>query len=177
MTKPITCSHEGIRATTSATAHRKSPRTLLAIALFKLVKGILLIAVGIGAIKLLHKDVAQTVLHWVDVLRVDRDNRFIHGLLIRAFSISPNQLKATSIGTFVYAGLLLTEGVGLLLRKRWAEYFTIITTGGLVPLELYELREHVTAAKLGVMIVNLAVVVYLVARVRKAGYSLPLFKR
>jgi uncharacterized membrane protein (DUF2068 family) len=149
-------------------ADRKHPRTLLAIALFKLVKGILLIAVGIGAFELVHKDVAQTALHWVDVLRVDPDNRFIHGLLTRAFSISPKQLKATSIGTFVYAGLLLTEGIGLLLRKRWAEYFTIITTGGLVPLELYELSKHVTVAKLGVLIVNVAIVVYLVARIRSS---------
>ena len=89
---------------------RQRPVTLLLIALFKLAKGILLVLVGIGALKLLHKDVAQTVLHWVDVLRVDPDNRFIHGVLSRAFSISPKQLKATSIGTFIYAGLLLTEG-------------------------------------------------------------------
>jgi len=148
-------------------ANRKSPKTLLAIAFFKLVKGVLLIAVGIGALKLLHKDVAQIVLHWVDVLRVDPDNRFIHGALSRALSISPKQLKATSVGTFVYAGLLLTEGTGLLLRKRWAEYFTIITTGGLIPLELYELSRHVTAAKIAVLIVNAGIVAYLVVRVRR----------
>jgi uncharacterized membrane protein (DUF2068 family) len=148
-------------------ANRKNPRILLAIAVFKLVKGVLLVAVGIGALKLLHKDVAQTVLDWVDVLRVDPDNRFIHGVLSHAFSISPKQLKAASVGTFIYAGLLLTEGTGLLLGKRWAEYFTIITTGGLVPLELYELSRHITAAKIGVLIVNVAIVAYLVARVRK----------
>ena len=150
-------------------ASGKDPGTLLAIALFKLIKGVLLIAVGIGAFKLLHKNMAQTVLRWVDVLRVDPDNRFINGILNRAFSISPNQLKATGIGTFVYAGLLLMEGTGLLLRKRWAEYFTIITTGGLVPLELYELSEHITTIKVGVLIVNVAIVVYLVARVRRTG--------
>ncbi len=148
-------------------AARKSPKTLLAIALFKLVKGVLLIAVGIGALRLLHRDLQQTVLHWVDVLRVDPDNRFIHGALTRVLSISPKQLKATSIGTFIYAGLLLTEGTGLLLRKLWAEYFTIVTTGGLIPLEPYELSRHVTAAKIAVLIVNVAIVVYLVARVRK----------
>ena len=148
-------------------ARSKSPKTLLAIAVFKLVKGFLLIAVGIGALRLLHKDVAQTVLHWVDVLRVDPDNRFIHGVLTSAFSISTKQLKATSIGTFIYAGLLLTEGTGLVLRKRWAEYFTIITTGGLVPLELYELSRHVTAAKFVILAVNVAIVVYLVVRVRR----------
>jgi uncharacterized membrane protein (DUF2068 family) len=152
-------------------ADRENPKTLLAIAVFKLAKGILLIAVGVGALRLLHKNVAQVALHWVDILRVDPDNRFIHGVLTRAFSISPKELKATSVGTFIYAALLLTEGTGLLLRKRWAEYFTIISTGGLIPLELYELSRRVTLAKILVLIVNVAIVVYLAARVRMKAAS------
>lgn len=137
------------------------------IALFKLIKGLLLVAVGIGALKLLHRDLADTLTHWVDILRVDPDNRFIHAALTRVLSVSPKQLKVTSVGTFVYAALLLTEGTGLLLRKRWAEYFTIITTGGLLPLEVYELSKHISAAKIVVLAVNLAIVVYLVVRVRQ----------
>ena len=138
------------------------------IALFKLLKGILLVAAGVGALKLLHKDVFETVSHWADILRVDPDNGFIHGLISRVLSISPNQLKAASVGTFVYAALLLTEGTALLLRKRWAEYFTIITTAGLIPLEIYEITRHATAAKTGVLIINVAIVVYLVLRVRRS---------
>jgi uncharacterized membrane protein (DUF2068 family) len=149
----------------------QGPKTLLAIAAFKLVKGALLVAVGIGAIKLLHRDVADTVMHWVDILRVDPDNRFIHGLLTRVLWVTPKQLKLASVGTFVYAGLLLTEGAGLLLQKGWAEYFTIITTGALVPLEVYELVRHVTAAKIIVLIINVAIVVYLVVRVRSRSRS------
>nr|ADC35846.1 hypothetical protein [uncultured bacterium 89] len=145
----------------------KNPKTLLLIALFKLLKGVLLVVVGIGALRLLHRDLAETVMHWVNVLRVDPDNRIIHRLLTRVVSISPAQLKATSVGTFIYAGLLLTEGTGLLLRKRWAEYFTIITTGGLIPLELYEISKHATMAKFAVLIVNLAILAYLVMHVRK----------
>jgi uncharacterized membrane protein (DUF2068 family) len=145
----------------------KNNKTLLAIALFKLFKGVLLVAVGVGALKLLHKDIAETVVHWVNVLRVDPDNRFIHGLLTRALRVSSKQLVATSIGTFIYAGLLLTEGTGLLLRKRWAEYFTIITTALLIPLEVYELQRHFTVAKIGILIVNVAIVAYLVVHVRR----------
>ena len=140
---------------------------LLLIAIFKLFKGNLLIAVGIGALKLLHRDIAATVMQWVNILRVDPDNRLIHGVLTRALGVSPNQLKALSAGTFIYAGLLLTEGMGLLLRKRWAEYFTIITTGGLIPLELYEISKHMSAGKVMVFLFNVAIVVYLVVRVRR----------
>jgi uncharacterized membrane protein (DUF2068 family) len=134
--------------------------------LFKLAKALLLIIVGVGAIKLLHKDVAETVTHWVDVLGVDPDNRFIHKMAAKAFGITPAQLKAVSAGTFFYASLLLTEGIGLLLRKHWAEYFTVITTAALIPLEIYELVKHLTAPKMAVLTINIAIVWYLIVRLR-----------
>ena len=87
-------------------------------------------------------------------------------MLERVFRVTPKQLKELSVGTFLYAGLFASEGVGLLLRKRWAEYFTIVTTGGLIPLEIYELAQHFTMPKLVVALVNVLIVWYLVARVR-----------
>jgi uncharacterized membrane protein (DUF2068 family) len=139
---------------------------LFLIGLFKLFKAALLIAIGIGAVKFLHKDLATTVLHWAQVLRVDPDNRYVHGLMVKIFRVTPKQLKELSVGTFIYAGLFLTEGVGLLLRKHWAEYFTIITTGAFIPLEIYELVRHFTVTKLVVTVINVLIVWYLVARVR-----------
>jgi len=151
-----------------ATRQKRSP-TLLLIALFKLTKGILLLVAAIGAFRLLHRDVAETINHWVDILRVDPDNRYIHKLLARVLAVTPAQLKAVSAGTFIYAGLLLTEGTGLLLHKRWAEYFTIITTAGLIPLEIYEIVHHLTAAKIWVLIINVAIVVYLIFHVNSGA--------
>ena len=75
-----------------------------------------------------------------------------------------------SAGTFFYAALLGIEGVGLLLRKHWAEYFTIFTTGALLPLEMYELAKHVTMVKIIVLVINAAIVWYLVVRVRSRRY-------
>ena len=139
---------------------------LLLIGLFKLAKAVLLIVVGIGALRLVHKDIADAVNHWVYVLRVDPDNRFIHRFLAKIFTVTPKQLKELSAGTFFYAALLLTEGIGLLLRKHWAEYFTVITTALLLPLEVYELVEKVTAGKVVVFVINVAIVWYLVIRLR-----------
>jgi uncharacterized membrane protein (DUF2068 family) len=146
--------------------NQASSTGILLIGLFKLFKGLLLIAVGVGALKLLHKNVAEIVSHWIDILRVDPDNRFIHATASRLFSVTPNQLKALSVGTFFYAALLLTEGTGLLMRKHWAEYFTVITTAALIPLELYELARHFSWPKIVVLLVNTAIVVYLIARLR-----------
>jgi uncharacterized membrane protein (DUF2068 family) len=144
-----------------------SDKVLLLIALFKLVKGFALLAIGVGVLRLMHRDLEQTVMHWVNLLRVDPENHFIHRLLARIFRVSPKELRTLSIGTFLYAGLFLTEGTGLLLRKRWAEYFTIITTSSLIPLEIYELAHHYTLPKLAVLIFNVAIVAYLVINVRK----------
>jgi uncharacterized membrane protein (DUF2068 family) len=80
--------------------------------------------------------------------------------------VDNHRLEAISAGTFFYAALLLTEGVGLFMRKRWAEYFTIIVTASLVPLEIYELAKKFGLMKLSVLVINIAVVVYLILRVR-----------
>lgn len=149
-------------------AHQRSAKGILIIGLFKLVKGVLLVAVGVGALRLVHKDIAETVLHWVEVLRADPDNRFIHPVLGKLLTVTPKQLEELSVGTFFYAALLLTEGVGLLMRKHWAEYFTVITTAALLPLEIYELAKHFTIAKVIVLLVNVAIVWYLVARLRSS---------
>jgi len=106
------------------------------------------------------------VTHWTQVLRVDPDNRFIHGVLLRILRVTPKQLKELSIGTFFYAGLFAIEGVGLVLRKRWAEYFTIVTTGGLIPLEIFELTRQFTVTRIAVVFVNVLIVCYLMVRVR-----------
>jgi uncharacterized membrane protein (DUF2068 family) len=160
----------GFRKSSEKRGSRQSAKSssfvLILIGLFKLFKALLLIAVGIGAIKLLHKDVVSTVVHWTQLLGVDSDNRFVHGMLVKVFRVTPKQLKELSVGTFLYAGLFASEGVGLLLRKRWAEYLTIVTTSGLIPLEIFELARHFTVTKLVVAFVNVLIVCYLVSRVR-----------
>jgi uncharacterized membrane protein (DUF2068 family) len=159
------------RATLPRKASRQSAQepfsfVLWSIGIFKMMKALLLIAVGIGALRFLHRDLAASVLHWADVLRVDPDNRFLHRILVKIFRVTPRQLRELSVGTFIYAALFATEGMGLLLRKSWAEYFVIITTGLLIPLEVYELVRHFTLVKLAVMVVNVLIVLYLVVRVR-----------
>ncbi len=149
-----------------AAGKQESATTLLLIGLFKLFKGVLLLIVGFGALHLLHRDVSAVVMHWVDLLRVDPDNRYIHRITVRSFGIQAKQLKEISAGTFFYASILLTEGVGLLMRKHWAEWFTVISTGVFIPLEIYEIMQRFTWARVGVFAVNVAIVWYLIDRIR-----------
>jgi uncharacterized membrane protein (DUF2068 family) len=149
--------------------HASGPRTLWVIGCFKLAKGLMLVAVGVGALHMLHKDVADVVAGWFEHVHVDPDNRYADRVLTRLLSVDDRKLKAISLGTFGYAALLLTEGIGLLLRQRWAEYFTVIVTGSFIPLEVYELSRHVTLPRLIVIAVNVAIVWYLVVLLRRGS--------
>jgi uncharacterized membrane protein (DUF2068 family) len=142
-------------------------RGLRLIAAFKLLKACALIAVGVGALRLLHKDVAAIVEHWINMFRVDPHNHFIDLLLTKLSILDDRRLKELSVGTFIYAGIFLVEGVGLALKKRWAEYFTIISTSSLLPIEIYELVRRVSIGKSLALAVNLAVVAYLIFELRR----------
>src|ERR1700716_1322619 len=136
------------------------------IAVFKLLKAVLMIAVGVGALKLLHKVVASILDHWVAMLGLDTGNQYIDRALEKAANLSPNKIKGLGIVSFIYAGLFLTEGIGLWLVKRWAEWFTVIITSSLVPVEVYEIYRRPTPIKILVIIINIAVVGYLLYRIR-----------
>ncbi|PYT97459.1 MAG: DUF2127 domain-containing protein [Acidobacteria bacterium] len=142
-------------------------RGLWIIAAFKLLKACGLIAVGVGALRLLHKDVAAIVVHWINMFGVDPHNQFIDLLLARLSILDDRRLKELSVGTFIYAGIFSVEGVGLALRKRWAEYFTIVTTSSLLPIEIYELVRRASSGRIFALMVNLAVVAYLIFELRR----------
>jgi uncharacterized membrane protein (DUF2068 family) len=146
---------------------RAHGRGLRLIAAFKLLKACALMALGVGALKLLHKDVAAIAEHWINVFQVDPHNHFIDLLLTKLANLDDRRLKELSIGTFVYAGIFLAEGVGLALQKRWAEYFTIITTSSLLPIEIYELARRVSVGRSLALGINLAVVAYLIFELRR----------
>jgi uncharacterized membrane protein (DUF2068 family) len=141
--------------------------TLVLIGAYKLLEAIVLFAVGIGLLRYLHRDISAPVLHWVHILRMDPDNRYMHRILAKVFSVSPKQLRELSVGSFVYSGLRFIEGIGLVLRKRWAEYFVIIVTAIFIPLEIYELTRRFTPIRLGLLLANVAIVLYLARNLRR----------
>lgn len=137
------------------------------IAVFKLVKAALLIAVGISVLKLVHNGSTDALEQWGATLALKPGAHYLDQAVSKIASLPPNRLKDVGFGSFVYAALFLTEGVGLWLGKRWAEWLTTIITASLIPLEIYEIIHHSTAAKGVLLIINLAVVLYLVFRIRK----------
>jgi uncharacterized membrane protein (DUF2068 family) len=136
------------------------------IATLKFLKAALLIATGVGIFKLLHKDLACALEHWITMLGLNPGNQFVEAALTKAANLSPHKVKLLGAGSFIYAGLFLTEGFGLWLARRWGEWVTVIITSSLVPVEIHEIFRHLNVIKILVLITNLAVVAYLVYRIR-----------
>jgi uncharacterized membrane protein (DUF2068 family) len=137
----------------------------MVIAVLKIVKGILLFLVGVGALSLIHKDAATVFKHWADVLQVNVHSRVVQHWLVEIGLVKQRDLTLIVTTTFTYSGLLLTEGIGLLLQKVWAEYMTTFITATFIPIEIYELVRHATIARVSLLLINILVVVYLIVRI------------
>jgi uncharacterized membrane protein (DUF2068 family) len=144
-------------------------KLLRLIAIFKLLKAALLIAVGVGALRLVHTDVTTVLEKWVARFGLNPGSRYVGHLMLEAATLTPNRIKDLAVGSFIYAALFLTEGSGLWLMKRWAVWFSIIITSSLLPLEVHEIFRHPTSARVLVLMINIAVVAFLVRRIRDQG--------
>jgi uncharacterized membrane protein (DUF2068 family) len=135
----------------------------------RIVKAIVLIALAIGLLVAGEKGLLATWATYAqDQLNLDADDGVIAQLLLRLLLLigTFNHVTVVAIGAIIYALLEGTEGVGLAMRRRWAEYLTVIATGILIPYEAYEVIHHVTLFKVGALMLNLAVVGYLAYRKR-----------
>jgi uncharacterized membrane protein (DUF2068 family) len=141
----------------------------VAIAIFKWCKAIVLCVLAFGLLKLLHRDVGEVAENFVRSVRVDPDNHLLARTLTTLSLIHDPQLATLSAVSFGYSALFLVEGTGLYLEKRWAEYLTIIATASLLPLELYELVKKVDVLKIIVLLINIAILVFLIFTVRNSG--------
>jgi uncharacterized membrane protein (DUF2068 family) len=148
-------------------------RWLELIAIYKLLQAALLVSVGVGALRLLHKDVADILTTLAYNMRMNPEGHLMHIVLDKAALLNDNRLYRISFFLFGYAALGLLEGIGLMLEKVWAEYFTSIITASFLPLEIFELAHKVTWFRISLLVVNLAVLAYLVGHLirRRAAKS------
>jgi uncharacterized membrane protein (DUF2068 family) len=126
----------------------------------------MLVALAVGAFRLFNRDLGDFLSHLADRLGVDPGSRLFQSVFAKVTSFAP-KLPLLAAGTLFYGALFSVEGSGLLLRKRWAEYLTVIATGSFLPLEGYELARHMSVVKVVVTVLNLAIVVYLIVRLRR----------
>jgi uncharacterized membrane protein (DUF2068 family) len=144
---------------------RESSGAVVAIGVLKLLKGIVLSGAGLGAIKLLHGGANDLFEEAAKLSHLQPGGAWIQRAVAKVGVMSESQLKAVAFGTFAYAAIFLVEGAGLLARRHWAEWLTVIVTTSFIPLEIWHLVKAPGAAGIATVALNLAVVVYLVLRI------------
>lgn len=147
------------------TVARPAPKprfnVLRGIALYKLVKVLLLLALAYGEVRLRDASLITKILNWASARPLGLEHHVVTGLLGWFSGLSPARVHALRIVTFVYAAVFATEGIGLWMQLRWAEWLTTIITASLIPLEIWELFFRPNIGKAAVLVANIAIVIYL----------------
>jgi uncharacterized membrane protein (DUF2068 family) len=117
----------------------------------------------------LHRDYVNIMSDLSGTTPGEAQVKGVLGYLGKAFKYSPARLIQLGFLVLGYAALEATEMVGLWLSKRWAEYLTMIATAVLIPIEIYELSLSVSVFKVITLVINVAILVYLLLAKRLFG--------
>jgi len=139
---------------------------LAAIAVLKIAKGVLLLLLGLGLLKLVHAEIATLFSLLIEALHLNADSRLIHGLVLKVDALQPHSVLMAGLISLGYAGLMVVEGVGLWLEFSWAAYLTVVSTSLLIPVEVYELVDHVSFVRVAALLLNLGIVGYLISQLK-----------
>lgn len=139
---------------------------LRAIALYKLVKVILLLATAYEVVRLQNSSIITQIFNWMATLPSGLERDVVRNALTKFAGLTHAELRFWRAVTLVYATIFSIEGIGLWMRQSWAEWLTIVVTGSLIPLEIYEFLRGPNYGKTALIVVNAAIVWYLVVRVR-----------
>ncbi len=141
------------------------------IGLLKLGKAALVLATTYGLYRLRRPDVVDHLYDWINTLSDTFERRLLEHALNWVDSLGADRIHSIVLATSVYTGVLLVEGIGLCMRKTWAEWFTVVASGSLIPFELWHLFfgvRHNTLAVLAATALNVAIVIYLVQVLRRS---------
>jgi len=148
-----------------AQERKQHNKFLILIAAYKVLQALLFVAAGIGALRLLHKDIDDVLSQVAYVLRFNPESRFINFLLDKATLVNDPLLRRIGAVAFSYAALSLAEGIGLYLEKAWGELLTLGITASFLPWEIFEGVRRLTGMRVGLLIINFLVFLYLLKTV------------
>jgi uncharacterized membrane protein (DUF2068 family) len=141
---------------------------LRVIAVYKLGKVLLLLAAAYGVLRLRDASFIARIYSWASTLPSGLEQDVVTRGLVWFSGLSTARVEEIGSVTLAYAAIFATEGIGLWLRKRWAEWMTIVVTASLIPLELWEVVNRPSAGKALVLFVNVAIVWYLIIQLRSS---------
>jgi uncharacterized membrane protein (DUF2068 family) len=143
-------------------AHWRQLKALRAVASVEFLKGLIVLLASLGVLSLVHRDawdVAESFLEW---LHISPDTHYAQVFLNLADQVTDAKLWGVAIGALAYSSLRFLEAYGLWRERAWAEWLALVSGAIYLPFEIYELVRRPDWIRLGILVVNLAVVLYMV---------------
>jgi uncharacterized membrane protein (DUF2068 family) len=134
------------------------------IGVFKLFKAALLITLGIAGLAAVPSELAHRVRHLAIWVGISPGRHALAHFLGKLNAFDDHMARKLAIASLCYAAVFLVEGIGLLRRQRWAEWLTVVVTASFIPLEIYEGVAHFGAGKIVALVLNVAILGYLLWR-------------
>ena len=148
---------------------KKRARFLKLIAIFKILKGLLLIILGFSLLFLNSRSQSLDALsNWTDEEILLRHSKTVVFLLNKLQAVLENgKLRAPAFLSLFYSGLLLTEGIGVYLQKRWAEWLMVFVTATFIPLEVRHIWHRPSLLAIIILVLNCFIVWFLIRVLRR----------
>jgi uncharacterized membrane protein (DUF2068 family) len=136
------------------------------VAAFEAAKGAVVLAAGFGVLSAVHKDLAGIVETLVRHLHLNPAKGTPRVFVDLARNSSSAQLWLLAAAAFAYAALRLAEAYGLWTKRRWAEWFAVLSGAIYVPFEIYEIAQGFSPLKLTTLLVNVGIVLFMAYALR-----------
>lgn len=150
-------------------------RYLKIIAIFKLAKGLLVLVLGVSLLFLnARAGFLDAISDWVADEILLEHSRAVAWLLNKLQAIlAGGALRASGLLALFYASVLLTEGIGVYLQQRWAEYLMVFATATLIPLEIRHIWHRPSLTGFCILAVNCFIVWFLFRVLRREPPATP----
>jgi len=150
-------------------------RYLKLIAVFKIGHGVLLLLLGISLLFLNARTRWMDFLSsWTEDELLMQHSKAVDYLLGKLQAIlAGDVLRATGFLALFYAAVLFTEGIGVYMQQRWAEWLMIFATAALIPLEVWHIWHRPSLTAVVILIVNCLIVWFLYFVLRRKPNPVP----
>jgi uncharacterized membrane protein (DUF2068 family) len=150
-------------------ATRRQLKALRLVASLELIKGLFVLGVGFGVLSLVHRDAWDVAAGLLRFFHVSQDRHSAQVFLDLADHVTDAKLWLIAGGAAVYSTFRFVEAYGLWKARAWAEWVALLLGAFYLPFEVYELFRRITTARVAVLMINLAIVLYMLfLRIAKA---------
>jgi uncharacterized membrane protein (DUF2068 family) len=154
------------------------PVGLEAIILYKLVKAVAEAALGVAALWLVLRGAEAGAATLAEILL----EHFTGAWALRAATLvvraaTSTHVKFVAVASLADAALSAVEGLALRAGRWWGPWLVVIATGSLLPWEVWEILRRPTWGRALILLVNIAVVAYLLRGVVREHRALSRSRR